>query len=80
MEGYLVVDGQRYLKIARHWRNRDGSESSVEWHGPRETTWDEIDATCRDAGWPGHDGSWWNYMKDDARALFLPPPPTGEDG
>lgn len=69
-EPYLIVDGDRFIALGRTWRERDGSEHRFVMTGPGEITRAEWDEECREAGWPGHPGTWWDYLKDDVRAIF----------
>ena len=59
--------------LGKRWRNSDGSLSRVE-VAVFNDDWDAarllLEQKAKDMGWPGHEGKWWQYARDDLVRFF----------
>jgi hypothetical protein len=52
----------REVKASVSWRGRDGARWAIDGE-----TVAQVRAAAYSAGWRGHPGGFWNYLKDDLR-------------
>jgi len=55
------------LSVTITWRDRWGGGSST--FSATNIKLSDARAAARRMGWPGHGGSFWDYLKDDIRRL-----------
>lgn len=63
----LNAAGPGHMVVRATWRTKEGWQDSVARAFPLDASYEEIDAWKRANGWPGHNGSRWNYFKDAMR-------------
>lgn len=70
-DGSHITGGSHVVpSITFRWRERGGLVRRELTLGLEATTGPDIDAAealAREAGWPGHKGTRWDYFKDDLR-------------
>lgn len=66
----LYRAGPGHMVLGVTWRDRQGIECTIRKAFLLGTPASEIAAWKRGEGWPGHQGRWWDYFRDDIRRLF----------
>ena len=70
-ERALLEAGPGHVAYTYRWRKRNGIGAGVTFVLPDDATNTEAHEVARQNGWPGHNGAWWRYIKDDLIAWWL---------